>query len=34
VIAVLCAGYFQVLLGISTLLYQVPITLAASHQSG
>ncbi|XP_011702299.1 PREDICTED: cytochrome c oxidase assembly protein COX15 homolog [Wasmannia auropunctata] len=34
VVAVLCAGYLQVLLGISTLLYQVPVTLAASHQSG
>ncbi|XP_076166028.1 heme A synthase COX15 isoform X2 [Ptiloglossa arizonensis] len=32
--AVLCAGYLQVLLGISTLLYHVPIPLAASHQSG
>lgn len=34
VTAVLCAGYLQVLLGISTLLYHVPLTLAASHQSG
>ncbi|XP_012523001.1 cytochrome c oxidase assembly protein COX15 homolog isoform X2 [Monomorium pharaonis] len=34
VAAVLCAGYLQVLLGISTLLYHVPLTLAASHQSG
>lgn len=34
VAAVLCAGYLQVLLGISTLLYHVPVTLAASHQSG
>lgn len=32
--AVLCAGYFQVLLGITTLLNHVPVTLAASHQSG
>lgn len=32
--AVLCAGYFQVLLGISTLLTHVPLILAASHQSG
>ncbi|KAL0120024.1 hypothetical protein PUN28_008003 [Cardiocondyla obscurior] len=32
--AVLCAGYLQVLLGISTLLCHVPLTLAASHQSG
>ncbi|XP_076630300.1 heme A synthase COX15 [Colletes latitarsis] len=34
VAAVLCAGYLQVLLGISTLLHHVPIALAASHQSG
>ncbi|KYN09885.1 Cytochrome c oxidase assembly protein COX15 like protein [Trachymyrmex cornetzi] len=34
VAAVLCAAYLQVLLGISTLLYHVPVTLAASHQSG
>lgn len=34
VVAVLCAGYLQVLLGISTLLNHVPLTLAASHQSG
>ncbi|KYM98285.1 PREDICTED: cytochrome c oxidase assembly protein COX15 homolog [Cyphomyrmex costatus] len=34
VTAVLCAAYLQVLLGISTLLYHVPVTLAASHQSG
>ncbi|XP_076650345.1 heme A synthase COX15 [Halictus rubicundus] len=34
VVAVLCAGYLQVLLGITTLLYHVPVTLAASHQSG
>ncbi|CAK9794942.1 Cytochrome c oxidase assembly protein COX15 homolog [Anthophora plagiata] len=34
VIAVLCAGYLQVLLGISTLVHHVPLTLAASHQSG
>ncbi|XP_077256196.1 heme A synthase COX15 [Temnothorax americanus] len=34
VAAVLCAGYLQVLLGISTLLYHVPLSLAASHQSG
>lgn len=34
VTAVLCAGYLQVLLGSSTLLYHVPLTLAASHQSG
>ncbi|KZC14976.1 PREDICTED: cytochrome c oxidase assembly protein COX15 homolog [Dufourea novaeangliae] len=34
VAAVLCAGYLQVLLGISTLLYHVPLALAASHQSG
>ncbi|XP_394095.3 cytochrome c oxidase assembly protein COX15 homolog isoform X1 [Apis mellifera] len=33
-IAVLCAGYLQVLLGISTLLYHVPLPIAASHQSG
>ncbi|XP_020280680.1 cytochrome c oxidase assembly protein COX15 homolog isoform X2 [Pseudomyrmex gracilis] len=33
-VAVLCAGYLQVLLGISTLLTHVPVTLAASHQSG
>lgn len=32
--AVLCAGYLQVLLGISTLVYHVPLALAASHQSG
>lgn len=32
--AVLCAGYLQVLLGISTLLTHVPLILAASHQSG
>ncbi|KAG7190581.1 hypothetical protein KM043_006671 [Ampulex compressa] len=32
--AVLCAGYLQVLLGISTLLYHVPLVLAAAHQSG
>lgn len=32
--AVLCAGYMQVLLGISTLVYHVPLPLAASHQSG
>lgn len=32
--AVLCAGYLQVLLGISTLLNHVPVILAASHQSG
>ncbi|KAK2586155.1 hypothetical protein KPH14_001422 [Odynerus spinipes] len=31
---VLCAGYFQVALGILTLLYQVPVPLAASHQCG
>lgn len=34
VVAVLCAGYLQVLLGITTLLHHVPVTLAASHQSG
>ncbi|KAG5323430.1 COX15 protein, partial [Pseudoatta argentina] len=34
VTAVLCAAYLQVLLGVSTLLYHVPVTLAASHQSG
>ncbi|XP_017889518.1 cytochrome c oxidase assembly protein COX15 homolog [Ceratina calcarata] len=34
VIAVLCAGYLQVVLGITTLLYHVPLPLAASHQSG
>ncbi|EFN70127.1 Cytochrome c oxidase assembly protein COX15-like protein [Camponotus floridanus] len=34
VAAVLCAGYLQVLLGISTLLTHVPLILAASHQSG
>lgn len=33
-VAVLCAGYLQVLLGISTLLNHVPVILAASHQSG
>ncbi|XP_053977353.1 cytochrome c oxidase assembly protein COX15 homolog isoform X2 [Hylaeus volcanicus] len=32
--AVLCAGYLQVLLGISTLLHHVPLALAATHQSG
>lgn len=32
--AVLFAGYLQVLLGITTLLNHVPVTLAASHQSG
>lgn len=30
----LCAGYLQVILGISTLVHHVPITLAALHQSG
>ncbi|XP_072743853.1 heme A synthase COX15 [Anoplolepis gracilipes] len=34
VVAVFCAGYLQVLLGISTLLTHVPTILAASHQSG
>ncbi|XP_050459110.1 cytochrome c oxidase assembly protein COX15 homolog isoform X1 [Cataglyphis hispanica] len=34
VAAVLCAAYLQVFLGISTLLNHVPLTLAASHQSG
>ncbi|CAL7938408.1 unnamed protein product [Xylocopa violacea] len=34
IIAVLCAGYLQVLLGISTLVHHVPLPLAASHQSG
>lgn len=34
VIAVLCAGYLQVLLGITTLVHHVPLPLAASHQSG
>ncbi|XP_066598689.1 heme A synthase COX15 isoform X2 [Prorops nasuta] len=34
VAAVLCAGYLQVILGISTLLNHVPLALAASHQSG
>ncbi|XP_033340830.1 heme A synthase COX15 [Megalopta genalis] len=34
VVAVLCAGYLQVLLGITTLVHHVPLTLAASHQSG
>nr|XP_012232806.1 PREDICTED: cytochrome c oxidase assembly protein COX15 homolog [Linepithema humile] len=34
VAAVLCAGYLQVLLGITTLLNHVPVMLAASHQSG
>ncbi|XP_014487980.1 PREDICTED: cytochrome c oxidase assembly protein COX15 homolog [Dinoponera quadriceps] len=34
IVVLLCTGYLQVLLGISTLLYYVPITLAASHQSG
>ncbi|XP_011641205.1 cytochrome c oxidase assembly protein COX15 homolog [Pogonomyrmex barbatus] len=34
VAAILCAGYLQVLLGISTLLYQVPLSLATLHQSG
>ncbi|XP_015600949.1 cytochrome c oxidase assembly protein COX15 homolog [Cephus cinctus] len=34
VTAVVCAGYLQVLLGISTLLNQVPLALAASHQAG
>lgn len=33
-VAVLCAGYLQVLLGISTLLSHVPVALAALHQSG
>lgn len=33
-LAVLCFGYLQVLLGITTLLNYVPIPLAASHQSG
>jgi len=32
--AVLCTGYLQALLGISTLLNHVPITLATFHQSG
>ncbi|XP_015513911.1 heme A synthase COX15 isoform X1 [Neodiprion pinetum] len=32
--AVLCLGYLQVLLGITTLLHYVPVPLAASHQSG
>ncbi|XP_076229173.1 heme A synthase COX15 isoform X2 [Nomia melanderi] len=30
----LCAGYLQVLLGITTLLTHVPLALAAFHQSG
>lgn len=30
----LCAGYLQVILGISTLVHHVPVTLAALHQSG
>ncbi|XP_060824913.1 cytochrome c oxidase assembly protein COX15 homolog [Bombus pascuorum] len=34
IVAVLCAGYLQVLLGISTLVHHVPLPLAASHQSG
>ncbi|KOC63668.1 Cytochrome c oxidase assembly protein COX15 like protein [Habropoda laboriosa] len=34
IVAVLCAGYLQVLLGISTLVHHVPLSLAASHQSG
>ncbi|XP_034179747.2 heme A synthase COX15 [Osmia lignaria lignaria] len=34
ILAVLCAGYFQVLLGISTLVHHVPLALAAAHQSG
>lgn len=34
VIAVICAGYLQVILGITTLLNHVPISLAALHQSG
>lgn len=34
VTAVLCAAYLQVLLGISTLLTHIPLTLAVSHQSG
>ncbi|XP_076241900.1 heme A synthase COX15 [Calliopsis andreniformis] len=34
VAAALCAGYLQVLLGISTLMYHVPVALAALHQSG
>ncbi|XP_048516366.1 cytochrome c oxidase assembly protein COX15 homolog isoform X2 [Athalia rosae] len=32
--ALLCFGYLQVILGITTLLHHVPIPLAASHQSG
>ncbi|XP_034948440.1 cytochrome c oxidase assembly protein COX15 homolog [Chelonus insularis] len=34
VLAIVCFGYLQVILGISTLLYHVPIPLAALHQSG
>ncbi|XP_017761845.1 PREDICTED: cytochrome c oxidase assembly protein COX15 homolog [Eufriesea mexicana] len=34
ILAVLGAGYLQVLLGISTLVHHVPLSLAASHQSG
>ncbi|XP_015110579.1 cytochrome c oxidase assembly protein COX15 homolog [Diachasma alloeum] len=33
-LVVLGAGYLQVILGISTLLHHVPVSLAASHQSG
>ncbi|XP_011143889.1 cytochrome c oxidase assembly protein COX15 homolog isoform X2 [Harpegnathos saltator] len=32
--ALLCTGYLQIFLGISTLLYHVPTALATSHQSG
>lgn len=34
IIAVLCASYLQVLLGITTLVHHVPLPLAAAHQSG
>ncbi|XP_012153537.1 heme A synthase COX15 [Megachile rotundata] len=34
IMAVLCASYFQVLLGITTLVHHVPVPLAAAHQSG
>lgn len=34
VLAMLGAGYLQVLLGISTLVHHVPTPLAVTHQSG